>query len=281
LPVGSVSIQYLSNDVLVAGASESDLALYFWNGGSWSTLDTILDTYYNLASAPSQGEGVYALMASIKIPLHGPGWNNFAYAAQGSQPITQALLSISGLYTTVYGYESTDTFDPWRVYDVTVDDWVNSLRRLEFGQGYWINVSQSITLHLQSALPSVTSDQVAPLDEPDMLFPPSTFYGALLPQNGFTPTVGVTLTARVLPGDIPCGRTRTREVDGQVVYVVDVFADGGPGSPTYGCGVSGRTVRFDLSGLPLFPVDTWDNRRLWHLDLSLASSTAYLPLVLK
>jgi hypothetical protein len=281
LPVGSVSIQYLSNDVLVAGASESDLALYFWNGGSWSTLDTILDTYYNLASAPSQGEGVYALMASIKIPLHGPGWNNFAYAAQGSQPITQALLSISGLYTTVYGYESTDTFDPWRVYDVTVDDWVNSLRRLEFGQGYWINVSQSITLHLQSALPSVTSDQVAPLDEPDMLFPPSTFYGTLLPQNGFTPTVGVTLTARVLPGDIPCGRTRTREVDGQVVYVVDVFADGGPGSPTYGCGVSGRTVRFDLSGLPLFPVDTWDNRRLWHLDLSLASSTAYLPLVLK
>jgi hypothetical protein len=70
-------------------------------------------------------------------------------------------------------------------------------------------------------------------------------------------------------------------VDDQVVYVVDVFADGGPGSPTYGCGASGRTVRFDLHGLSMFPIDTWDNRRLWHLDLSLASSTAYLPFVLK
>jgi hypothetical protein len=220
-------------------------------------------------------------MASIKIPLHGPGWNNFAYAAQGSQPITQALLSISDLYTTVYGYDATDSFDPWRVYDVTVDDWVNSLRRLEFGNGYWINVSQSITLHLQATLPTATADPLPLPDESDMLFPPSTFYGALLPQDGFSPTVGITLTARVLPGDIPCGRTRTREVDGQVVYVVDVFADGGPGTPTHGCGASGRTVRFDLDGLPMFPVDTWDNRRLWHVDLATASGRIYLPLVLR
>ncbi len=34
LPPGSVSIQYLSNDVLTAGAREEDLTLYFYNGSA-------------------------------------------------------------------------------------------------------------------------------------------------------------------------------------------------------------------------------------------------------
>jgi len=281
LPAGSVSVQYLSNDVLVAGANEADLALYFWNGLSWTTLDTTLDTYFNLASAPSHGQGVYALMASIKIPLHGPGWNLFAYAAQQTRPVTQALLSISGYYTTVYGYDTSDPSDPWKVYDVPAPKWVNDLHVLQFGRGYWINVSQSITLHLASGLSSLSADDAPPLPQNDMLLPPTTFYGAILDRNDFTPTPGITLTAWVLPDNVVCGQGLTREWDGQIVYVVDVSADGGPDSPTAGCGVPGRAVHFRMGGQAMFPTATWDNRRLWRVDLSPASSQAFLPLVLR
>jgi subtilisin-like proprotein convertase family protein len=66
---GSISFQYLGNDVLVEGMSEDELAIHFWNGTHWQTLDTYRDTYYNLASTPSQGAGVYALLAGVTTPL--------------------------------------------------------------------------------------------------------------------------------------------------------------------------------------------------------------------
>jgi hypothetical protein len=62
---GSVSFQYLGIDTLVEGISEREedqLAIYFWDGSDWQALDTVLNTTYNLASAVSQGSGVYVLL---------------------------------------------------------------------------------------------------------------------------------------------------------------------------------------------------------------------------
>ena len=67
-------------------------------------------------------------------------------ASATTRPVTDALISIVGFYTTVYSYRPADAQDPWKLYDVTVPDWVNDLRTLEFGRGYWINVSKPITL---------------------------------------------------------------------------------------------------------------------------------------
>ncbi len=60
---------------------------------------------------------------------------------QFARPISEALQSINGHYATVYGYEATDTTVPWKVYDVSVPNWVNDLDQLRYEQGYWINVS--------------------------------------------------------------------------------------------------------------------------------------------
>ena len=57
LPVGSVSIQYMQNDVVATGLLEEDLQLYYYDGTNWLALETIQDTYFNLVSAPSQGAG--------------------------------------------------------------------------------------------------------------------------------------------------------------------------------------------------------------------------------
>jgi hypothetical protein len=151
-----------------------------------------LDTYFNLVSAPSQGEGVYALKASIKISLYGPGWNLISYPVHATRQVTEALVSIQGVYTTVYGYDANDTNDPWRIYDVTMPDWGNSLAVLEFGKGYWINASDSITLHLQIGVAGATIAGGAHEGLPE---PPSTFYGTMLPGESFTPTAGMTIDA--------------------------------------------------------------------------------------
>ena len=57
-------------DALVEGFSEREedqLAIYFWGGDTWQALDTVLNTTYNLASAPSQGSGVYALLGPALV----------------------------------------------------------------------------------------------------------------------------------------------------------------------------------------------------------------------
>jgi hypothetical protein len=69
---GSISFQYLTVDALAEGLSEADeagLTIHYWDGRQWSALDTTRDAYYNLASAPSRGTGVYALLAGSAPPL--------------------------------------------------------------------------------------------------------------------------------------------------------------------------------------------------------------------
>lgn len=67
---GSVSFQYLTNDVLVEGVDEEQLTIHYWNENKtgWQALDTFRESKYNVASAVSQGTGIYALMAGATIP---------------------------------------------------------------------------------------------------------------------------------------------------------------------------------------------------------------------
>ncbi len=270
---GSVSIQYLGSDVLVAGADENNLDIYFWDGTDWTTLDTTLNTYFNMASARSQGTGLYALMASLKIPLYGPGWNLFAYPLPFTQTVPQALLSISGSYTTVYGYAADDPGDPWKVYDVTVPEWVNDLTALEFGHGYWINISQTITLYLSSGANPFQQSEIANLQSA-MPMPPATFYDALSGADDWSPVGGMAVTAWI-DGHL-CGQTTTRAVDGRVVYAVNVFAE----STINGCGAPGKPVVFQVDGRVMAPIALWDDRQLWLLTLRPAWRV-YLPLIVK
>jgi hypothetical protein len=67
---GSISFQYLGINALVEGITEEEeeqLTIQFWNGNHWRALDTTLNTYYNLASARSQGSGIYALFGPAPV----------------------------------------------------------------------------------------------------------------------------------------------------------------------------------------------------------------------
>ncbi len=272
LSSASMSIGYAESDV--PGGLESFVRVYFYDGTQWTPLTTTLNTDDNTAVAPSQGAGLYVLMASIEIPLYGPGWNNIAYPIAASQTVTNALASITGTYSLVYGYVPTDTVSPWRVYAPGAPDYVNDLTTLEFGKGYWIYlITDTATLNLNGA---PTMGQAAQqVGDESSVTPPATYYGAVLASAGFTPVAGQPVTAWV--SGVQCGQGQTLEVNGQIVYVVKVFADEAGWS---GCGAVERMVMFRVNGQPMSPAAPWDNRQVWETDLS-TQNRIFLPLISK
>lgn len=259
--------------------------LYHWDGAVWTPLPTTLmsSSYYNEATAPLHGPGLYVLMSSLELPLHNQGWNLFSYPVQATRPVTQALQSIADVYTMVYGYVSSDTVDPWKLYAQDVPDYVNQLRTLEFGGVYWISVTQAITLNLKGAT------SVVPAHTSVMGYPPATYYGPITAGADFTPTVGMKITAWI--ADHLCGQGQTQAIAGEIVYTLDVFAAG----PENGglCGVPGKPVRFHITpwatyvGSDVTWMQTqgiWQNDSVHYLPLSPAEKTTfrvYLPLILR
>ena len=164
---------------------------------------------------------------------------------------------------------------PWRVYDVIAPDWVNDLQNLVFGQGYWINVSRSITLHLASNSGFGTRDSGFGIRDLPMPNPPATFYGPVLAGPGFIPIPDMAVTAWI--SDTLCGQAQTLEVEGQVVYAVDVQPDW---EDAPGCGAPGRRVSLRVGLQTMATTAAWDNRRLQELALR-SSWRSYLPLILR
>ena len=174
-------------------------------------------------------------MSTIEIALYGPGWDQFAYPVNAVRPIADALVSIEGAYNTVYWFDGADPVDNWKVYSPDIPPWVNDLTDLRFGEGYWIHLTESITLRLQGA--GFIDQTQAPAQQ----LPPATYYGPVLPAENFTPRPGMKVFAWT--GGVKCGQAKTQLVDGQVVYSINVSADG---SVTPGCGREGGVVHFQI-----------------------------------
>ena len=269
---GSVTFQYLGLDVLLSGIPERYLKIYASDGRTWKPLRTVLNTAQNFASAPLPGPGIYALLVGTEIPLTGPGWNQFGYTIQETLPVTVALRSIDGYYTTVYGYDPMDPHgDPWKIYSVGAPDWVNELRQLEYARGYWIQATDAITLYLGGGGDAPAAGTANLLD------PPATYYGPVSAGRDFAPAAGMPVRAYI-DGRL-CGQGETQVVDGQIVYTIDVDAgSGGSG----GCGVAGHPVQFEVGAQRMNGSASWDNDRVQRLALDPAAPPRllYLPMLL-
>jgi hypothetical protein len=223
LPDGSVSIQYLQNDLLTAGVVDEDLEMYFYDGSAWFALDTAVDDYYNLTSAASQGAGVYALFASIRISLAGDAWNIFAYPLRDNQATAAALESISGDYSLVYGFDGTTPDQPWRVYDPSLPagfDYVNTLDQLQFGSGYWIYALFGTTMYF-GAPPALS---------PEAGWLPVTLYGKMTQDELHTIGGGVPLY--VYQNGSLKGTAMTQVLNDMTVYSIQVMLDQDDGPVT-------------------------------------------------
>jgi len=94
---GSISFQYLGSDIATAKVDEAGLTIHFWDGETWHALPTYTDPYFNLASARSQGAGIYALLAGVTQPRIAEVAPTVLFTATNSLTPT-AQLTITGAH---------------------------------------------------------------------------------------------------------------------------------------------------------------------------------------
>jgi len=276
--LSSASLSFAYQGAEVPAGEEEGVRVYFYApaAGAWETLPTALDTYHNIASAPSRGPGIYVLMSSLVAAPLAPGWNLFPYPG-ARRPVAEALAAINGRYTTVYGYNPANPADPWRVFAADLPaEWepiVNDLRMLEPRQAYWLRATKAISAPLIGGAHSARAAMAQSLT-----LPPATYYG-LAP--GAPPDGPVTITAWV--GGQRCGETeaRTARLGGQerLAFVIDVRA-AGQGADR-GCGTAGAPVRLVATRGGRIVAErrvAWNNDRVHPLG-ELGPPAVYLPLL--
>jgi hypothetical protein len=158
--------------------------------------------------------------------------------------------------------------EAWSVYDVAVPAWVNDLTTLDYGRGYWINVTQASAL--VSPTISFGAARAADVLASGVPTPPATYYTTLRANYGFVPTAGMPVIARI--GDTICGQTSTRAVASQIVFAIKVFS--ADSLDKANCGIPGRLVTFTVGGHHLPATKQWDNSRPQSIFQEF-----YLPLV--
>lgn len=281
----SVSFNYLGADV--PADEEPYLHLYFWDEAArtWTLAadpalrppQTHIDTDYNVVVARSRGPGMYALMSAYEVPLAADRWNLISYPVPGERDVVEAMRSIAGAFSVMYGYAPDEIDDPWKVYGPQAPDWVNDLRVLAFARGYWVRATagappvirfRGVDSQWVGVSPAPAVSRAAPMaadaDQPVLPSPPATFYGHVGAGNGFTPAPDLDVAATI--DGHACGAGKTLRLrDGAIAYVVDVLADGA--SPTRGCGADGRVIRFTIGGAAMAPTAMWRNDDVWPLDL--------------
>jgi hypothetical protein len=253
------------------------LKVYFYNPmtGMWEVLPTALDRNFNTLTAQTQGPGLYVLMSSIEIGLAGPGWNMKGYPILDTRPITKALASIEGYYTRVCHYQTEDIRDHWKCFGANVPPWVNDLTQMEFGDGYWIYATETITWYLKGDGQSgMTVDSQE--EKSSLIGPPATYYGTLTESNSFVPQAGMTLTAWI-DGNL-CGQTTTVLLNGQIVYVIDI-ASALDLQHLTGCGLPGKVVRFQVNGYNVLSTVPWEDSQTWEEPLVPGYYWYYLPII--
>lgn len=263
----SLDMGYMESDV--PPGEETWIKVYRWNEGTaqWEPLPTTVDAVQNTAFAVVPGSGLYALMSTIEIQLYGPGWDQFSYPVQATRPIAEALLSIKGAYNTVYWYDSSDPSNYWKLFSTEVPSWVNDLTSLQFGEGYWIHLTRSIELKLHGA------GENESVSAPSQQMPPATYYGTILSSGNFTVAPGMEVIAWT--NGVKCGDAVTQLIGGQVVYSINVSADG-PVTPK--CGKQGDLVYFQVGGHKMTVTTHWNTDRVWYLPLD-AQIKLYFPLM--
>lgn len=282
-----ILFRYLGRDV--PAGYEDDLTVYYLPTGAteWQRLMTELDTYQNHASAMMPGTGLYALAATIEMPPFSVGWNGFGYPIPGSRPVTEALASIEGAYTSIYHF--TDTQNPgWRLYDQTVQsdqpalaDYLNDLTVLEFGHAYWIAVTKPVTLYLGVPGSSQNILQSGPQAVTNLKLPPATFYGYVEGTNLFQPEIGMPVTVWI-DGHL-CGETEVETYQEQLVYKVHVMAETLLGEPN-GCGQEDKVVSFHVDEQVMASSHAWSNAQTWYFPLKFEEEEGFqvlLPMIVK
>jgi hypothetical protein len=265
----TIGFNYLQREVLPG--YEHTLQLYYSSdeGKAWSRLPTDLDVAENLATAPADDSGLYMLASSIDIPFYTAGWNLFAYPVPETRPVEEALASVDWHYSTVFTYDNRDSADPWKVLDASdsVPEWVNDLKTLEYGSGYWIKVTTPITLQIKVASdaggerPTLSMAATGSSEALGRRNPPAVYYGTIQGSAGQSLAPGQAFTAEIDGQQCGVGKVLPAEQDAKTKdlrYLIKVAAT--ELGSAQACGVPGKDVTLKFGDKELSPRLKWDNR---------------------
>lgn len=94
------------------------------------------------------------------------GWNLIGMPTEQARPVRNALFSIDGKYSLVFGYDPTDAADPWEIYDVAAPEWANDLQFMQPGQGYWVLATEDAMLTISNEGEPPIAEIITPADSP-------------------------------------------------------------------------------------------------------------------
>jgi len=262
-----IAISYFSNDVV--SGTESGLQMFFQpaGGGAWQPLESTHTPDEWMVTARTRGEGLYVLMSTLPVVR---GWNLIGFPwPEREMSVARAMAFVNGergvgtnlsrSYTTIYGFDPNDPNDPWKVYDSAMDPGLSDLTTVRYGYGYWLLATEGSTAD------AITASPIATRPMPPVR--PASYYATLAARPGYTPAAGQEV--RALIDGVVCETTTTRAVDGQIVFLIDVPTD----AEVAGCGVTGRTVTFEVAGQP-FAEAAWKNHRPQRLLSGQPTATA-------
>ncbi|MEM7034378.1 MAG: hypothetical protein AAF629_32850, partial [Chloroflexota bacterium] len=169
------------------------------------------------------------------------------------------------------GYNQDDPNDPWPVYCECGDtpNWIpafNDLSELEFGNGYWLHVTQPNTLYLTTGETQGRSIDSFPS-------PPAIFFGDVHPA--FNASTGDTVTAWI--DDQLCGQTQIVNTDGILRYRIKIFSLN-PQLATH-CSTPGSHITLKINGANTLVIPAWQNNQLNERPLRLETDRFYLPII--
>jgi hypothetical protein len=130
----------------------SDLTVLDHRRGFWIEATSAVDL-------PSDG----TLPATTTFELC-TGWNLIGMPIGQPRHVRSVLHPIEGKYVRVFGYDASTPDQLWEGFDVQAPYWANNLDYMLPGRGYWVLVTEDVTLEIANQGPEPTVAIASPLD---------------------------------------------------------------------------------------------------------------------
>ncbi|MBC7257980.1 MAG: DNRLRE domain-containing protein [Chloroflexi bacterium] len=146
-------------DVVFASVSHVLVSAYYWDAsaGTWKTYSPLMPPGANSLTFVDERMGMWVKVIApttltvqgqapggAQIPLY-VGWNMVGFPATEPRSPETALAPIADKIVAVMTYEAGEWGGTWRRYRPGAPDFVNDLRLLEPGKGYWVLVGEACT----------------------------------------------------------------------------------------------------------------------------------------
>lgn len=115
-------------------------------GNTLSTLDETQGFWIYMDEARTLSvSGTPPTTTSIVLQTGAGGWNLVGYPSNSNLAPSTAFADLTPNLTLAYGFDGSDTADPWELFDPSAPPYANDMELLVSGHGYWIYVTAEDT----------------------------------------------------------------------------------------------------------------------------------------